>query len=178
MKKLVKGVVYDDVNVALESLLAFAAMETADNLQREGKLDDNLAPVAKRLGEPIEEVKMKFKNLDCIAALTGFNPATRETENMIIPKFCLSESLRNDLASVDIADGMIERYNNHFNEIYLNNQSESEDIEEVETEESVESVPRHCIVGISPSGIPSGIMSPVKELAVQFLNDYLTEFNK
>ena len=127
MEKLIRGVIYDDVEFVTIKDEMFDLMDSMDDIRRAGKLENHLKtyqPDALSL----DETEYVFKNLDSIAALTRLDH-NHKTHNMIIPKEALSEKLVKQLSSVDLAPTMIEDYMTHYSFTYMNeDQEEPEDL--------------------------------------------------
>lgn len=132
--KLVRGVVYEDVNLNEMKEEMFEFLERMDNMSRDGVLYDSIIPHAKYLEESPEEVIFEFKNMDAIAALTRMDPKTFETHNMIIPKESLSKNMVKELSSVDLGKNLVDDYILY----YLENHNDVLDKEPKESSYTVE----------------------------------------
>lgn len=122
MTNLIKGIIYEDaIDVENEHERIFDMIESIDDLhnKKPGFKDELILYSSEEFGKSYDEMKNMYKNVDAIAAITGFNVNTGETSNMIIPKEAVSPELQRILSVVDIAPDMPDAYIKHFAKKYL-----------------------------------------------------------
>ena len=113
MEKLVRGVIYDDLDLNEMKEDMFEFLERMDDMDRLGELKESIVPHAKNLEMSVEETTYMFKNMDAIAAITRMNPKTFETHNLVIPKESLSKNMVEELSAVDLGKDMMNDYLQH-----------------------------------------------------------------
>lgn len=118
MEKLVRGVIYDDVNAKELKDEMFYLLEHMDNMDRDCVLEEHLESTGKDLDISTRDVNFMFKNMDAIAALTRLNKKTFETHNMIIPKESLSKNMVEELSTVDLGKNLLDDYTRHYFKTY------------------------------------------------------------
>ena len=108
-KKLIKGVIYDDVDMDEMKSEMFGQLHFEGNNQiteyfakeMNKKTNNNVS---------IEDARLYLNNMDAIAALTRYNEETGVVHNLIIPKECLSVGLVDELEKVDLAKDLLDEY--------------------------------------------------------------------
>lgn len=111
--KLIAGVIYDDIDVKSEvediyECLHFNGVHTLNN------------HFANNMGIDTEDAKLYLNNTTAICAITGYDVATEDTQNLIIPKKAISNKLCKALESVDLGKELVNGYTeDFFNNYYV-----------------------------------------------------------
>ena len=124
--KLIKGVIYDDVN--LESIRE----EMFDQMVPIGYIKQcDVCKILQETNSLSEDDSLDYLvRSDVIDSLTRYDTNTHETHNLIIPKECLSDSLVEDLERVDLAKGLCEYYGQrHYEEHCVTPEDICEDLD-------------------------------------------------
>ena len=109
--RLIKGVIYNDVDMNAIKQDMFDLIDDKLSLEAAASTDDSLfVAVKEQLNLTDENLKDYSNTLDAIAALTRLNFKTGVTHNLIIPKETLSNSLVKALEPVDLAKDLISDY--------------------------------------------------------------------
>jgi hypothetical protein len=117
-KKLIKGVIYDDVDMQEMKEEMFETMEECYSVD-----DDYLKSIPAtqsmmKQGCEFEAVRQYYQTMDAIAALTRYNFDTGVTHNLIIPKEALSDGLVDELEKVDLGKDLLSDYGNRHYETH------------------------------------------------------------
>ena len=110
MKKLVKGVIYDDIDMEKMKNEMFDLIDDKLTIEQVELIPSSIE--AKNvLGLNDEQIVNYNNTMDAIAALTRYNFNTGITHNLIIPKEALSLDLVKELEKVDFAKDLMDDYN-------------------------------------------------------------------
>lgn len=110
--KLIRGIVYDNVDVRDEKSKLFDKMYS--RISDSNEIESVVKYFHNDLGIDEHAAMQYFTTADDIAILTGYDFESDFNNNLIIPKIALSENLVKELESVDIGKNLLNDYINDF----------------------------------------------------------------
>lgn len=117
-KKLIKGVIYDDVDMQELKDEMFEFMEETYSFSDEYLKSIPATQAMMNEGCEFEAVRQYYQTMDAIAALTRYNFDTGVTHNLIIPKESLSVGLVDELEKIDLGKDLLSDYGNRHYEAH------------------------------------------------------------
>ena len=125
-KKLIKGVIYDDVDMQELKDEMFEFMEETYSFSDEYLKSIPTTQNMMKQGCKFEDVRQYYQTMDAIAALTRYNFDTGVTHNLIIPKESLSVGLIDELEQIDLGKDLLSDYGNRHYEAHHNEEIQPE----------------------------------------------------
>ena len=111
--KLVRGVIYDDVDLqsiknGMFDYLHFEDLNNITNYFSNKMHEDTNGEIS------VEDARLYLNNMNTISALTGYDEEENKTSNLIIPKNALSQGLVSELEKVDLGKNLLQEYADDF----------------------------------------------------------------